>query len=398
MPWRPDVALVTPYPRAGSRHAGHSGVASYAANLAHALAGSGMGVAVVAPEEPGEAARRLDGPVRVERRFRRGAGALPAAALAARRVGAPVIHLQHEHFLYGGPSSVPGLLPALATIKGGGRAVVTMHQVVDPAWVDREFVRMHRVRSPALAARLALGSVQAAIRNLADRVIVHERGLAGPLPGAAVVPHGVEAAIPAGREEARARLGLDRRLTALCFGFVAPYKGIEIALEAAMLAGERVHLVVAGGEHPRLGGRDSYAASLRARFAPRATFTGRVPEADLPLWFAAADLALFMYPRPFSSSGALALALAHGTPPLLSPALARSVGAPAALVAPAEPIPLARHLRELSARPELLEPVREAAHALAGERSWREVARRHLEIYGEVSDADGAAGRCGRTG
>ena len=33
----PDVALVSPYPTRGERHGGASGVASYTANLAHAL-------------------------------------------------------------------------------------------------------------------------------------------------------------------------------------------------------------------------------------------------------------------------------------------------------------------------------------------------------------------------
>ena len=49
MPMRPDVALIAPYPPAGERHGGHSGVASYTANLAHGLAAAGLDVEVVAP-------------------------------------------------------------------------------------------------------------------------------------------------------------------------------------------------------------------------------------------------------------------------------------------------------------------------------------------------------------
>src|SRR5690348_3896841 len=111
---RPDVTLIAPYPPLGQRHAGHSGVTSYSGNLAHALAAEGANVTVVAPDEPGEPAVASDGPVRVERRFRRGASALPVAARAARETKAPVVHLQHELFLYGGPSSIPGLMAALA--------------------------------------------------------------------------------------------------------------------------------------------------------------------------------------------------------------------------------------------------------------------------------------------
>ena len=65
-----------------------------------------------------------------------------------------------------------------------------------------------------------------------------------------------------------------------------------------------------------------------------ATFTGWVPDEDVTAWFSAADVAVFPYPKPFSSSGALALALAHRTPALLSPPLARSVGAPSVMTVP----------------------------------------------------------------
>ncbi|HEU4977464.1 MAG TPA: glycosyltransferase, partial [Solirubrobacteraceae bacterium] len=125
----PDVTLISPYPPGGERHAGFSGVAGYTARLASALADRGADVAVVAPAEDGAAAREHHGSVRVERRFARGPGALPRAAAAARATGAPVTHLQHETFLYGGPASVPGLPHALRTLGG---AVVTMHHVVDP--------------------------------------------------------------------------------------------------------------------------------------------------------------------------------------------------------------------------------------------------------------------------
>jgi glycosyltransferase involved in cell wall biosynthesis len=389
----PDVALVAPYPHAGTRHGGASGVASYSSNLAHALTEAGANVTVVAPEERGEPGRRHEGRVRLERRFRRGPRALPEAAHAAQATGAPVTHLQHELFLYGGPESVPALVPALGMVRKSQGAVVTMHHVVDPASVDREFVRMHRVRAPVGLTRAALASVQLAIRRLAAAVIVHEPGFAATIPGARVIPHGLESGVSTpGHAEAVARLGLDPGLTVLCFGFLAPYKGLETALEAASIAGDRVQLVVAGGEHPRLAGRESYADELRARYGDHARFTGRVPEADVPWWFAAADLALFMYPRPHASSGALALALAHGTPPLLSPALARSIQAPPALEAPDDPPLLAERLSALASEPALLDPVRAAAQTLTRSRSWSEVAARHLEIYEEVTNGHGASG------
>jgi glycosyltransferase involved in cell wall biosynthesis len=388
----PDVALIAPYPPRGTRHAGQSGVASYASNLAHSLADAGAQVTVIAPEERGEAHVSEDGPVRVERSIRRGVSALPAAARAARETGAEVAHLQHEVFLYGGPESVLGLAPALQSLRRSGMGpVVTMHHVVDPGSVDADFTRLHGVGVPPGVARRALATLQQAIARTAERVIVHEPAFARHVPGAAVIPHGLETGTASARSQARARLGLNGRFTALCFGFVAPYKGLETALEASRLAGDGVELVVAGGDHPRLG--QGYAEELRARFPGAARFTGHVPEREVRAWFSAADVALYLYPQPFAASGALALALAYGTPPLLSEPLAATMGASGELVGPGEPEALAERLRALARDPSRLESLRGQAAVLASERSWGTVARRHLDVYGEVSDADRAPGR-----
>jgi glycosyltransferase involved in cell wall biosynthesis len=383
----PDVALISPYPERGERHGGSSGVASYTANLAHSLADAGAEVTVIAPRQDGQPESGRDGDVRVERAFSPGPAALPAAALAARRTGAPVVHLQHETFLYGGPASVAGLAAGLGALRGR-RRVITLHHVVGAGEVDRTFTRLHRVRAPASAARAGLAVVRETSRRMADAVIVHEPAFAEAVPGASVVPHGVEAPYASDRAEARVRLGLhdEERLVALCFGFVAPYKGLDAALEAAREAPEDVLLVVAGGEHPRLASSgDDYAARLRDAY-PQVRFTGRVPDADVAAWFAATDVALFPYPRPVSSSGALALALAHGTPALLSPELATCTGAPAELVASREPAELAARLRALAADRVGLRGLRDATVALAAERAWPTVARRHLDIYDDAAN------------
>ena len=367
-------------------------MASYTANLAHALSERGADVSVVAPREPGEPAEADDGDVHVERLFDRGAGAVPAAIRAARETSADVVHLQHEAFLYGGPSSVPGLVAGLSSLRrSGAGGVVTMHHVVDGRTVDRSFTRMHRVKAPPTVARAGLSAVGAAIGRLADRVIVHEPAFTSRVRNATVVPHGVESCDAPARDEARARMGLDR-FTVLCFGFVAPYKGLESALDAARVAGPDVELVVAGGEHPRLReSGDPYLDHLR-QSNPHARFTGFVPEADVADWFAGADLALFLYPQPVSTSGGVALALAHNTPFLLSPEMAATARAPQALVGSRNPAELASLLRVLASDPAALSRVSDAAYAFSGDRSWAAVADRHLEIYEEVSHADRASG------
>jgi glycosyltransferase involved in cell wall biosynthesis len=126
---------------------------------------------------------------------------------------------------------------------------------------------------------------------------------------------------------------------------------------------------------------------------PHARFTGFVADEEVADWFAAVDLALFLYPQPVSTSGGIALALAHGTPFLVSPEMGRTMAAPGALVGSRDPTRLASVLRVLADDPAALARVSDAAYALSGDRTWPSVARRHIQIYEEVSRADGSAGR-----
>ncbi len=395
---RPDVALVSPYPQLGTRHGGSSGVASYTANLAHALAEHGLRAAVVAPVEPGQPAESDDGPVRVLRAFECGSlGSVPRALAAANATGAPVVHLQHELFLYGGPAAAAGLLTAMAA-RGQAAKVVTMHQVVDPAVVTADYTRLHRVAVPPGVARAGFAALQHALPRLADATVVHERPFTRLVPGARVVPHGVEPAqpvTPERRAAARRALGLaDDRLVALCFGFLAPYKGLEVALDAAVLAGPEVRLVVAGGS---TRGWPRRAMTTPSSCAAATTVTRGSPDScptsTVAAWFQAADVALFPYPEPHASSGAFALALAHGTPALLSPRLAEACGAGRASTCALDPADVADRLRALVGDQALRRRMRDESAALAADRSWPAVARAHAEIYEEVGRADGSARR-----
>jgi glycosyltransferase involved in cell wall biosynthesis len=295
---------------------------------------------------------------------------------------------------------MPGLLPGLGMLRAAGVGpVVTMHHAIDPAGIDAEFTRMHQVRAPRQAVRAGLAGVQATIERLARRVIVHEPAFASLVRDATVVPHGVEgiapaasptgapgAGTPAGDGEAESED--DLRLTLLCFGFLAPYKGLELAIEAASLAREDVRLLIVGGEHPRFAeAGEPFGEKLRRRRPDVAEFAGYVPDAELSHWFARSDLALFLYRRPFATSGALALAVAHGLPALLSPTLAELMGGPTELIAPTEAPALAERLRGLARDRASLEPLRRRSAELIADRSWESVAGRHAEIYGEVNRA-----------
>jgi glycosyltransferase involved in cell wall biosynthesis len=385
----PDVALVAPYPPAGLLHGGHSGVASYTANLARALSRQGVHVRVIAPTLADDPARFGDGAVEVERVFSLGRRALGTALSAADATGARVVHLQWELFLYGGAPALAGLGATL--LRRPAPLVTTMHQVVDPIDVDRQYTALHRVPVPPLVARTGIRAVQRALLRASQATIVHEAPFVDVLGSGRYIPHGVERPAAPDRAAARQQLGTGPALTVLCFGFLAPYKGLELAIEAARLAGDDVQLVVAGGEHPRLAA-SGYGVDLR-RHARHVRFTGFVADEDVARWFAAADVALLPYPKPFASSGPLALALAHGTPLLLSPALARCTGAPAELQAPLDPVALAERLRRLAVDPAARADLARWTSVLAEGRRWDDVARATARLYEEVTDGDHRAGR-----
>jgi glycosyltransferase involved in cell wall biosynthesis len=394
----PEIAIVSPYPPAGERHGGHSGVASYTANLAQSLAEAGVAVTVVAPylpadRFPAEPTDFHDGDVRVQRRYPLGPSALPRAAAAVAELDVDVIHLQWELFLYGGPAALAGLGPALVSLRRARQPLVTtMHQVLDPSSIDRSTTSLHRVGVPAPVARIGIGSVQGAVAAASSRTIVHEHAFRSVVPGSTTIPHGIETAQPLERQLARRRLGLDDRFLALSFGFIAPYKGLELVALASAHAGPDVQVVIAGGEHPRLAGQ-RYADELADLGAGTLRFTGRVPDDEVGTLFSAADVALFPYPKPFSASGALALALAYETPVLLSPALARCIGAPNTLHAEMEPISLAGQLDAYAADRARLAELADWSGALRAGREWPCVARRHIDLYEEVRHGQRPTGR-----
>jgi glycosyltransferase involved in cell wall biosynthesis len=324
--------------------------------------------------------------------------AMPRAVHVARATGAPVVHLQHEVFLFGGASSVPGLLPALAALRWQGVGpVVTMHQVVDPSSIDRDFTRLHRVGIHPRAARVGLAALQRGVARLASAVVVHDPSFRAVVPEASVVRHGVVEFEDPRPDLAKVALGLDPdRLSVLCFGFLSPYKGLEQALEAAEEAGPAVEMVVAGGEHPRLAG-SGYAAELRCRYGSVARFLGYVPEKQVASVFAAADLLLLPYPRPFATSGPYAQALGHGTPILCSPELGACLGAGSEMVVATDRPTLARRLRELSADRAQLAALGARTRSLAKGRSWQHAAEQYASIYEEVALANRTPGRSVRT-
>ena len=157
--------------------------------------------------------------------------------------------------------------------------------------------------------------------GMADHVFVHFEGARGELTrefgytGPSTVvhhPNYVDAyPAPPPQQAARNALGLpERGFVALAFGRIRPYKGLDTLVAAfRRCAGEDDRLVIAGSPlgpvHPTVkSAADDPRIILRAR---------KIPDAQVPTYFAAADVAAITH-RAFFTSGSALLSLSMGCP------------------------------------------------------------------------------------
>ena len=225
----------------------------------------------------------------------------------------------------------------------------------------------------AAAARLALGACRGLVA-LSDSVAADVRRLGIGLP-LETVAHPTYAATtpPPPPAEARRALGLPDAPTLLFFGFVRPYKGLDVLFDAFPAIQARVpdvQLVVAGeiyhGE-----------AELRAQAAPFGDAVrfdaDYIASERVPLYFGAADLVVQPYVSA-TQSGVARLAFGHGTPVLTTDVggLAEAVpdGVAGRVVPPRDAGALAAAAADVLLDPALRARLADGARRLAAADGW----------------------------
>jgi len=128
------------------------------------------------------------------------------------------------------------------------------------------------------------------------------------------------------QQEARQRLGLPSDLrVVLLFGRIRPYKGYELAFESLTHLSEAAKpiLLLIAGEAIRAH-NENYLAALKAYVSDKqlddvVRFDDfHIPEAELNVYFQAADVALLPYTEGDFQSGVLFLAYRFGLPVIAS--------------------------------------------------------------------------------
>jgi len=268
------------------------------------------------------------------------------------RLKPDIIHVMHEYGVWN--IYDPGVfLEFLGLVRG--RKVVTMHSTGFPA--------------------------EAAIAELADAVVVHNRHMHGLFQGnkekAYIIPHGCRL-INIPRDVARRRLGIGSSKYVIgVFGFIDWRKGHDVALEAFRRLRQRVdaEMVFVGGWHsdsvtPYMAGIARRARELGVKV------TGYVDDATFETWLAAVDVILHPA-RAVSESGVVCAALGAGKPVVAAehPALQ------------GKPVVRFKTMGELvEALEELRDPGRREewgrrAREYAEKHSWSKVAEKHIELY-----------------
>lgn len=236
-----------------------------------------------------------------------------AWAMRRRAVAPAVLHLQQTPLLSHGHRAD---LRLIAEARACGVPVVhTVHNVLPHDSGDRR------------------RSIYGELYRAADHLICHSADaahavaeLAGvPMDRISVIPHGPLFAprtlhTQADLRAARETLGLPlHRFIVLCQGILAPYKGLDVLLDAWSLCLDHCRrqgiplplLVVAGSGPAKL------VAEVRARVLPLSDSVradlAYLPTAQLPRYFAAANT--FVYPyRRITTSGALLSGLSYHKP------------------------------------------------------------------------------------
>ena len=220
-----------------------------------------------------------------------------------------------------------------------------------------------------------------------DRIVVHTRSGAEQLAGFGVPPERV-VRIPHGTFDAPPTAAIEAPggRTLLFFGLIRAYKGLDVLLRAFAQVPD-ARLVVAGDSLDPIEPIRALADELGV--ADRIAWQlGYLPQSEVEALMRDATLTVFPYRSTESASGALATALGHGRP-----AVVTDVGAlgdtirdhDAGLVVPPEdPRALAEAINRLLDDPEMLERAYRGTEAARRGLSWGAIAEAHEQLYADL--------------
>ncbi len=230
---------------------------------------------------------------------------------------ADIVHIQHEFGIYKFDDRLPTLLKRLTAERK--RTIITIHCITPLQFSNRGVMKM------------AENCVKK-IAELADEVIVHldsqkailER-LGIPSEKIHIITHGT-ALSDADKKDSRRRLKLPEEGNIITvFGFINPFKGLDVSLEVLkeiIYEVEDVYLFIAGGLAPTASEKQRKYVQFLKKMILKNKLTDNVLFSDnfisnkeIPYVFGASDVVLYLhYHEDRSASGSIHLAIGAKKP------------------------------------------------------------------------------------
>lgn len=340
---RSDIAIVTPYPAPGrATHAGAS-LAGYSKQIYRQFPREWRERMVIIAQKESNLQSGQEMGLVVKRVWDKGS-LVYWLQILLHLVQRPyrLIHLQQEVYCYGDKFSSYFLFPLILVQRLlSRRVIVTVHAVVSSQDLDDGLIAGSLIRAPSWLVKVGLKVLYRGLALFADRIVLHNRQLEKrlrrvyciPKEKIVVIPHPLysflENEVPVD-VNAPSLTSSPKEITVLFFGFLAPYKGLEILVAAAEqldLLALKLKVWVAGsvpGRYRNSSAYQGWLAGLKERagqLGPRLIWEERfIPDEELRSYFDQADIVVVPRPRGISSSGPVMYALQAGKPFLVSSA------------------------------------------------------------------------------
>ena len=300
-----------------------------------------------------------------------------------------------------GAEYVPSVLRLVRSVNLFRPDVVHVQWVALPRYDLRWLERLRRTRPLVLTAHNVLpheGEVDVAERrrlySAFDRVVVHTRSGAEQLASLGVPPERV-VRIPHGTFDAPPVTAIEppSGRTLLFFGLIRRYKGLDVLVRALGRI-PYATLIVAGDPLDPVAPVQQLATELGV--ADRIEWRlGYLPAEEVEALMREATVTVFPYRSGESASGALATALGHGRPAVVTETLGETVGEyGAGLVVPqGDAAALAEAVNHLLNDPGALREAFRGTERARRALSWDAIAEAHERLYSGLVAKVAADGR-----
>lgn len=391
-----QLLVISSYPEKGSVHGKKTvGVASYAKNTLLALKKENpdLEITVLAEQFDNVKTYQEQG-ILVKRIWKRNnfLSIVKIFKHLLNNRGKPVL-VCLEGFMFGQAPFTGCFLASLTLAKIlGSKNYLVLHQVVE------DFKKIEKNKTKAFFLNSFNRLFQKTLLASTRKIIVFEQyftKVLGNNKKVVFIPHAVENVESVNQRTAQKQLRLNNKnLQALYFGFLSPYKGVDLLVKN-WPDRKDFKLILAGDGNPNHLKEKAYANFVKkikteARKKEVMT-TGFIPEKEIGKFFSATNVVILPYQAFFSSSGPLSLAFAYLKPVLLSTDLKKYLASKDFNQAlkkagldpkdiffnPKNKIDLEEKIVNLKKKENKF---KEFSFILKKERSWQKIARNYLEL------------------